>query len=276
MGRGITLADFVQQTYFAMYKARLEMDGLYHCHGEKFKEALMELNYVLREFQKEQDWNFYRQTITVGETERTNLNKPQRFKLEELGDPDDPDRQLNDDIYKVCTGYSDCLRLLSAGGNIIQRIPWVSPRSALAEEVMMFDQYGGSNVIDNSLKAMVLNNKGEDYITFNRPFTYHEDKLIAEIDVIRYIEPVHICTSDCPPECPLAYEQRWLREIPDEQYLVLRTAARLAAGDPSLASRQQLMAQDAQKLLSAMRENDSAHTDTDSYQTAILGYIGVM
>ena len=56
MSRGITIADFVQQVLYAIYKVRLDVDesveGSFHSKSDKFKEVVMEANFVLQEFQK--------------------------------------------------------------------------------------------------------------------------------------------------------------------------------------------------------------------------------
>jgi hypothetical protein len=64
--------------------------------------------------------------------------------------------------------------------------------------------------------------------------------------------------------------------MPDPYYFVLKTAARRALADPSCADIQQSLADEASKFLSGVRENDSAHTHLDTYETAPLGYISVL
>ena len=70
MSRGLTIADFVQQVLYAMYKVRLDVDaskeGSFHSKSDKFKEIVMEGNFVLQEFQKEQDWHFLRERWMMG------------------------------------------------------------------------------------------------------------------------------------------------------------------------------------------------------------------
>ena len=55
-----------------------------------------------------------------------------------------------------------------------------------------------------------------------------------------------------------------------------KTAAKKAEGDPSIADRVMGMADEANKLLSAMRQNDSAKTMPDTYTTAELGYTRIL
>ena len=53
MSRGMTIADFVQQVLYAIYKVRLDVsdsvDGNFHSKSDKFKEVVMEANMVLQE-----------------------------------------------------------------------------------------------------------------------------------------------------------------------------------------------------------------------------------
>ena len=99
---------------------------------------------------------------------------------------------------------------------------------------------------------------------------------LIETDVIREFELLHICDKDCPDNCPKAYKKVVFSEIPDPYYMVVRTAAKRAEGDPSVVERVQSLTDEASKLLSAMRENDSAHTVPDTYETTDIGYMRVL
>jgi hypothetical protein len=115
-----------------------------------------------------------------------------------------------------------------------------------------------------------------DVLTFNRRWFPHELGRRLETDVIRYIEPLHICDDSCPDHCPKAYDEKVLKWMPDPYYIIVRTAAKRAEGDPSVTERVQSLTDEASKLLSAIRETDSAHTTTDTYETATLGYVPVL
>lgn len=260
MSRGMTIADLVQQVYYAIYKVRLDVnsgiEGAFHSKSDKFKEVVMEANFVLQELQKEQDWNFLRDRWEMGISH--NHGGIQEFTLPE-------------DVYKVCTGYNDAVRLHGPHGRVLQEIPWTEARSGSAQVVNMFDNWGNLNPEDNSNMAFVVG----DTITFKRPWLPWEQGLLIETDVIRYFEPLHICDDSCPDDCPKAYHDKVFTEIPDPYFMVVRTAAKRAEGDPSVTDRVQSLADEASKMLSAMRENDSAHTVTDTYRTAELGYIEV-
>lgn len=263
MSRGMTIADFVQQVLYAVYKVRLDVDasleGSYHSKSDKFKEVVMEANFVLQEFQKEQDWNFLRERWNIGVA----ANPPHGIQ----------EFRLPPDAYKVCTGYNDAVRLHSLGASrVFETIPFVEARSGSKPVIDMYDDFGQLNVDKDRQFAFCVG----DTVTFSRPWHPHETGLLIETDVIRYIEPLHICDSSCGDNCPKAYEDVNFRWLPDPYYLVVRTAAKRAEADPSATDRVQSLTDEASKLLSAMRENDSAHTAVDTYETAPLGYISVL
>jgi hypothetical protein len=97
-----------------------------------------------------------------------------------------------------------------------------------------------------------------------------------ETDVIRYIEPFHICDDSCADRCPKAYDELQLTWMPDPYYIIVRTAAKRAEADPSVVERVQSLTDEATKLLSAIREHNSAHTTPDTYDTCELGYIPIL
>ena len=263
MSRGLTIADFVQQVLYAMYKVRLDVDaskeGAFHSKSDKFKEIVMEGNFVLQEFQKEQDWNFLRERWEMGPAHNPH-HGIQEFRIP-------------DNVYKVCTGYNDAVRM-HRGHHVMpcMQIPYSSPRSGNHEAIDMFDRWGSANVDKMLQSAFVVG----DTLTFRRPWFPNERGNLLETDVISYIEPMHICDDTCPDNCPRAYKDVLFRWLPDPYYLIVRTAAKRALADPSCAEVAQSLTDEAAKFLSAMRENDSAHTDLDTYETAVLGYISVM
>jgi hypothetical protein len=266
MSRGLTIAEFVQQVIYAIYKTRLDtsysQDGpaSYHADTDKFKEIVMEGNFVLQELQKEQDWNWLRRRWTVGTSEVLCPARIQEFALPA-------------DAYKVCTGFDDAVRLHRPHNwATVMEIPFTSPRSGMTTPVAMFDQYARANVPDTRIRAFVV---GET-LTFTRPFVTGETGLTIETDIIRLLDPLHICDSTCTQPCPSAYEDKVFLEVPDPYYLVVKTAARRAEGDPGTTDRVMSLTDEASKLLSAMRENDSSKTVPDSYRTIELGYVRVL
>ena len=263
MRRGMTIAEFVQQVFYAIYKVRLDTtygpDG-FHADSDKFKEILMEGNFVLQELQKEQDWNWLRDRIVLGTAQALPDGRIVEFPL--------PER-----AYKVCTGYGDAVRLHSPRDyNAFIEVPFTSPRTGSVNRVAMFDEAGRINAPDQRLLAFVVG----DHLTFTRPFTHYELGTTIETDIVRLLDLLHICGPECAQPCPLAYETKVFTEIPDPYYMVVRTAAKRAEGDPSVADRVMSLTDEAAKLLSAMRENDSAKTVPDTYRTSELGYLRVL
>lgn len=273
MSRGLTIANFVQQVLYAMYKVRLDVragvEGSFHCHSDKFKEVVMEGNFVLQELQKEQDWQFLRDRWEMG----VSRNPPAYDHHGHRYGTGIQEFHLPDDVYKVCTGYNDAVRLHHRGNPIAEmQVLFEEARSGNIQVTDMFDEWGALNVDKQEQRAFTVG----DIVTFNRPWFRSETGLVVETDVIRYIEPMHICDEDCPDECPLAYEDRLFTWLPDPYYLVVRTAAKRALADPLCADTAQSLVDESTKFLSAMRENDSSHTTTDTYETGVLGYIQVL
>lgn len=263
MSRGFTIADFVQQVLYSIYKVRFDVDESveqsFHCKSSKFKEIVMEGNFVLQELQKEQDWQFLRDRWEMGYTVNP-CHGIQEF-------------ELPDDVYKVCTGYNDAIRLHYPGDPMpCLQIPFEEARSGNKQVTDMFDEYGRLNVDKYEQRAFTVGN----IITFNRPWIQGELGKLIETDIIRYIEPMHICDDNCPDHCPKAYDEVLFTDLPDPYYLIVRTAAKRALADPSCADIVQPLTDEATKFLSAMRENDSAHTTTDTYETSNLGFISVL
>lgn len=263
---GMTIADFVQQVLYAMYKVRLDvthdsnLPQAFHADTDKFKEIVMEGNFVLQDLQKTMDWNWLRMSWQMGTAARTSVDHVQSFRMPE-------------NAYKVCTGFNDAVRLHNPdNGALFVEVPFTSPRSARVNTVSMFDTGGRLNVSDHRMQAFVTGRN----VSFTRPFFDHETGAVLETDVIRRLDDLHICDSTCAQPCTYAYQVPVFTEIPDPYYMVVKTAAKKAEGDPSIADRVMGMADEANKLLSAMRQNDSAKTVPDTYTTAELGYTRIL
>lgn len=271
MSRGITIADFVQQVFYAIYKVRLDVsagvDGSFHSKSDKFKEVVMEANFVLQEFQKEQDWNFLRQRWEMGIA----LNGPRGpHRWHDHDYSHIQEIKIPDEVYKVCTGYGDAVRLHK--GHQVLQIPFEEPRTGNRRYREMFNEWGELNTDNGSQSAFVVG----DTLTFNRQWSGRELGGHLETDVIRYLNLLHICDSSCPDNCPRAYQDKQFTWMPDPYYFIVRTAAKRAEGDPAVTERVQSLTDEASKLLSAIRENDSAHTTTDTYETSTLGYVSIL
>lgn len=263
MSRGLTIAELVQQVLYSVYKVRLDVDesveNSFHCKSDKFKEVVMEANFVLQELQKEQDWNFLRDRWEMGRAYNPHGG------IQEI--------KIPDQVYKVCTGYGDAVRLhQGVHWDRPLQIPFEEARTGNRRHVEMFNEFGELNTDSMAQRAFVVGN----ILTFNRPWFVSEIGRRLETDVIKYIEPLHICDDSCPDHCPKAYDERQLTWLPDPYYIVVRTAARRAEADPSVSERVQSLTDEGSKILSAMRENDSAHTIPDTYDTAQLGYVSIL
>lgn len=265
MSRGMTIAEFVQQVFYAIYKVRLDVtagvEGSFHADTDKFKEIVMEANFVLQELQKEQDWNWLRRRWDIGVSQAID------------GDCGIMEFHLPDDAYKVCTGFGDSVRIHNPRNhNLFIEVPFTSPRTGSISRFVMFDGGARLNTPDLRLRAFVVG----DTLTFTRPFMRSELGGLIETDIIRLLEPLHICGPECTQPCPRTYKEKVFTEITDPYYMVVRTAAKRAEGDPSVTERVQSLTDEGTKLLSAMRENDSSKTEPDSYNTIELGYTRVL
>lgn len=254
-----TIADMVQKVFFACYGELLDVeqtiDYSFHSKTNKFKEVVMELNMTKDEFQKDQDWNFGRDRWEMG------IAKNPHHGIAEF--------QLPDDVYKPATNYNDAVRLHK--GHHTLQVPWTTPSSGNQQDILMHDEWGRINQRDRRLYAFRVG----DTITFSRRFTSGELGSLIETDVIRYFEDLHICTDACPDNCPKAYDEKVWQWLPDPHYAIVRTAAKRAAHDPSIAERVQTLTDEASKSLSAMRTNDAAKTTTNKVKGAGLGFFRV-
>lgn len=262
----MTIADFVQQVLYAMYKVRLDTgysvddNGSYHADTDKFKEIVMEANFVLQDLQKTMDWTWLRTQWDIGTAELDYVDHMPTF-------------QLPIDAYKVCTGFNDAVRIYNPDNlSVFREIPFTSPRSGEVNDVAMYDLSGQLNTRDTRMRAIMTGRT----LSFSRPFAHGEIGGLLKTDVIRRLTPLHICDSTCTQPCPSSYVSTVFTEIPDPYYMVVKTAAKKAEGDPSIADRVMGMTDEANKLLSAMRQNDSAKTVPDTYTTAELGYTRIL
>jgi hypothetical protein len=268
MSRGLTIADFVQQVNYAIYKVRLDtgysLDGAFHADTDKFKEVVMEANLVLQDLQVSTDWNWLRSRRYFGLTENPECDCT---SIQEINLDDYPE------FYKICTGFNDAVRLHDPDymESYIE-VPLTLPRSGSHTDVSMFDSVATPNVVDTRLRAFQVGR----ILSFTRRFTTYELGLRIETDVIDYLEPLHICDVNCVQPCPQAYEDLVFTRIPDPYYMILRTAAKRAEGDPSVPDRAMTLGEESSKLLSAIRENDASKTYPDTASTIELGYFPVL
>lgn len=254
MSYGLTPYEFVQQVYYAQEKVILD----FRPDDDKYKEVLTEGNFVLQELQNAEDWSWLRRKLVLG-----SVDGP----AHEI-----PEFQLPDWVYKPSTLHNDHLRLHHSihchcedeydEFNFIE-VPYVSTGRLQGRSNK---EYRGpsTNVPNKQLGVRVI---GNNILTFTRPLKpWERHHRVAVADVQARLPLLHICNNDCPRDengnCTLI-EDRVFTEIPDPNYVVIRTAALHAEGSPPAQGRLQSLTDNAQKLLSAMRQNDSMATDPD-------------
>jgi len=264
MSYGLTPAEFVQQVYYQQEKVLLD----FYPNDDKYREVITELNFVLQELQKEEDWSWLRERIELGTTE------PQPG--EQI-----PEYEFPRWVYKPSTKHGDNLHLypMDRAGRINEwdriDVSWGSKGQVNLHRQMQRNWSGRVLIPDRRLIAVNLG----DTVTFNRPLVGRELHCLAVCDVQRRLEPVHVMDRDgeldedgLDPDAP----KRILEEVPDPNYVVVRTAALHASGSPPAQARVQELTDAAQKLLSAMRQNDNEATEPDVLERCDFGFWNVM
>jgi hypothetical protein len=249
MSYGMTPAEFVRQVYYTQEKVILD----FRPTDDKYKEVLMEANLVLQELQKEEDWSWLRKRLVLGSTR----DLPHGYGQI-------PEYHLPEWVYKPSTLHNDCVRLYRTLGHCRHHSHECQCCGECINEWacinIPYTSLGNTNshIRRGELGAVVI----DDILTFNRPFMGDEKNRIAVADMQRRLEPLHICDSNCEVPCK-KIEKLIFREIPDPNYLVVKTAALHAEGSPPAQGRLQSLQDQAQKLLSAMRQNDASATEPD-------------
>lgn len=292
MSEGLRPYDFVQQVYYAQEKVILD----FWPSDDKYKEVLLEANLILQELQNSEDWTWLREQLILGPCYSV-PGEITEFKL--------PDW-----VYKISTLNHDALRLhflkpfvrpwhhhhhhypdrCDYDERHFISVPIASTGDNRYRKDRQVDHLSRMHMPDNSLRAVRVG----DIITFNRPLTPAEERLIAVIDVQRRIRQFHICDQRCKginPDEPISYEfnengtwenpcsqieHRMLTEIPDPNYVVMATAARHAEGSPPALARVAGLQDAAQKIMSAMRQNDASATDADYQDWEIPEFVEVI
>ena len=287
MSFGLTPRDFVQQVYYAQEKVVLD----FYPTDDKYKEVLFEANLVLQELQNVEDWTWLRERLVLGSCHHHHNEIPE-FLLPEW-------------VYKPSTLYHDSLKLYPPEHhchhghccdpdeyrvhNFIE-VPIASTGDNQWRKKFQITDFGQINLRDHRLRAIKVGN----LVTFNRPLLPHEEHRVAVLDVQRRLLPLHICNEGCTvgrnPDSPIDYtldaQGNWTNpckhiepvvftEMPDPNYMVMQTAARHAEGSPPAQSRIQGLTDAAQRILSAMRQNDASATDADYYEVEVPGYVEV-
>lgn len=280
MSQGIKPYDFVQQVYYAQEKTLLD----FWPSDDKYKEVLVEANLILQELQNVEDWTWLRDKVILGPLWKFPPNVIPEFTLPEW-------------VYKPSTINHDAVRFHAPGfpfGDINPHryisVPFASAGDNQYRKEILDTQWGGIHMPDMKLRAIIMG----DVITFNRPLTPIERAHIATIDVQRRIKLLHVCDHTCKgkdPTHPISYEfnesgewsnpcskieDKVFTEIPDPNYMIQATAARHAEGSPPALARVAGLQDAAQRILSAMRQNDASATDADYQDWEIPGYIEVI
>ena len=293
MSQGITAYDFVQQVYYMQEKVILD----YWPTDDKYKEVLMEANLVLQELQNCEDWSWLREQLLLGDTTST----PHEI----------PEYKLPDWVYKVSTLNHDSMKLYRIKPPHFCRchhhcfhhghelhfdlwdyieVPFASVGDNQFRKQKQYTELLAMGLNDPKLRAVNIG----DIITFNRILTPFECHRVAAVDVQRRIEQFHICDDTCVGvdlDEDLDYTRDddgnfvnpcnkikplYLKEIPDPNYVIMQTAARHAEGSPPAQGRITGLQDNAQRILSAMRQNDASATDSDYVEWDSVGCYEVL
>lgn len=294
MSYGISPREFVKQVYYMQEKVLLD----FWPTDDKYKEVLYEANLVAQELQNAEDWTWLREQIILGPCFDHPLSIPE-FRLPKW-------------VYKPSTLHHDGIKLYrplhrhhghchdccscgEASRCFDQMSPIIVPIASTGDNQFhkerLVDEYGQIHLLDPKLRGIVV----DDIVTFSRPLTKREQLRVAVLDVQRRIPQAHICDESCKlgvdHKKPISYElddngqwanpcekieRKLFTDIPDPNYMVMATAARHAEGSPPAQARIQGLQDNAQRILSAMRQNDAASTDADYMDWEIPGYFEVI
>lgn len=271
--RSLTLSDLVQQVYYVQEKVLLD----FRPYDDKFREVIVELNLVLQELQKEEDWLWLRERLVLGPC------------ADFLGDHGIPEFRLPEWVYKVSALHDDGVRLYARDrrhGGLQESnyllAPWAAAGEINHPQMEWYTLYGGVNMPSQDLEA--VNFSG--LVTFNRPLNSEERRRVAVTDVQREIDLVDVpprydewqgLGSDEQAKLTEYYTKKeFFKYVPDPNYLVYRVAALHCVGSPVAQMRMQDLTDSAQKLLSAMREANAMATRPSRVQWVRPGYIDLV
>ena len=270
--RSMTLEEFVREVYYIQEKVLLD----FNYWDDKAREVIQELRLVLQELQKEEDWLWLRERLVLG-------------PCDDFGRGGSiPEFALPEWVYKPSSLHDDSVRLYRTRGNgsLVERdylvAPWTTAGEANHPHMEWYTQRGAVNVPERDLFALNL----AGTVTFNRPLTAGERRRVAVTDVQREIR-----LPEIPPRADeyekadekqrakwdhYYREEQWLSEIPEPNYVTTRTAALHCVGSPVAQMRMQDLTDNAQKLLSAMREANAMATAPNHMDWEIPGWVSVV
>jgi hypothetical protein len=302
MSQGLTTYDFVQQVYYAQEKVVLD----FWPDDDKFKEVLFEANLILQELQSAEDWGWLRERLELGDCHQKHGRIPE-FRLPAwVYKPS----TLYSDTLKL---YKPTPHGGLNNARYIE-VPLVTAGNNQHRKDMQITSDGVIHITDPRLKAVQIGDiitfnrllfpleqrciAVMDVQKRISPFHICDERceVIKEIekkvDGEWVTEPLlkPVCKSDAD----IIYKKDrdgdgnvvnhivgvtphlHLTEIPDPNYVVMATAARHAEGSPPAQGRIAGLSDAAAKILSAMRQNDAAATDSEYIEWDIPGYYEVV
>lgn len=270
--RSMTLNDLVREVYYIQEKVLLD----FRYWDDKYREVIQELRLVLQELQKEEDWLWLRERLVLGPCD----DFGRRGSI--------PEFALPEWVYKPSSLHDDSVRLhrTRRDGSIVERdylvAPWTTAGEANHPHREWYTEFGAVNVPERDLFALNLSGT----VTFNRPLTAGERRRVAVTDVQREIELPEIpprkdeydgASDEQKAKWDRYYgERQWLSEVPEPNYVTTRIAALHCVGSPVAQMRMQDLTDNAQKLLSAMREANAMATAPNHMDWEIPGWINVV
>lgn len=272
MSAGITPDDFVQQVYFQQERVLLD----FWPSDDKYKEALMDGNFVLQELQKEEDWLWLRDSMAIGLLDTGNVTETTKI----------PTLPIDTKIVYCLSGlFGDCVHLyrhtelpnpLPDDINLMDYIvtadridvPLMSAGSEANVRKLQVSMIGQPNVPNYDLGCFVL----DDKLCFNRmPWGVENDRIVV-IDFQRRLPLFDLSIEDED----FRRTKPVLTMIPDVNYVVIRTAYYHAMGSPTAQGNIAYLQDMSTKLLSAMRQNNAAATTSDHMDWYTPGFWDVV
>lgn len=298
MSKGMKPYDFVQQVYYAQEKVILDFVP----YDDKYREVLFEANLILQELQNIEDWTWLREKLILGPCHHLPGTVPEWelpdwvYKISTCNHDCvrlmRPIAMHHDSVYHIH-------RFIPYSGMYLDQkhyidVPIASVGDNQYRREMAVTEYGAVHFPTDpypmgNLRAIRIGNT----ITFNRPLTPFEQTFVATIDVQRKIPLIHVCDETCTTEDD---DQEWdyhideqhdfikpckkieraiFTDVPDPNYMVMATASRHAEGSPPALARVAGLQDAAQRIMSQMRQNDSASTDSDWQDWEVPGYVTV-
>jgi hypothetical protein len=174
--------------------------------------------------------------------------------------------------------------------NVIN-VPYASSGEKYHRDIKQSNLWLMTEELDHALSAVVNGNE----VTFTRPLIGFEKNRIALMDCQMQIDQFHICNEHCIsrfaaqgisseisyPDNPcykvqLQTEQKMLGRIPDQNYMVLKTASYHAEGSPPAQGRLASLQDQASKILSGMRQNNAEKTRPDYIDYSPIAFIDAL